>query len=116
MLVSDDFTAEDVQEDDQNKEIPIISKREKLPKLKETVFAERRCIERKLSINSLDRVQSAQPNSRSVRPSSANIRRAQSAKRAASGKPDMSKILSYLKKNKYDDIGWSHLFYLFTFF
>ncbi|KAK7488391.1 hypothetical protein BaRGS_00020365, partial [Batillaria attramentaria] len=59
---------------------------------------------RRLSAISLDRAQPAQPIVRPPRPSSATVPgRVRSGKRAASGRMDMSKVLSYLKKNKYDD-------------
>jgi hypothetical protein len=45
----------------------------------------------------------AQTKARSLRPSSAT--QSSSRKRQASAKMDMSKVLSYLKKNKYDDRG-----------
>ncbi|KAL8598272.1 hypothetical protein ACOMHN_035222 [Nucella lapillus] len=63
-------------------------------------------LERRHSSASLDQPQSgvAKPL-RPARPSSAVIARRppSGVKRAASGKMDMSKVLSYLKKNKYDD-------------
>ena len=64
-------------------------------------------VARRHSSASLDRPQAAQTKARPPRPSSAIHLGAvrPGMKRAASGKMDMSKVLTYLKKNRYDDRG-----------
>lgn len=62
---------------------------------------------RRYSSASLDRPQPVKTKARPARPSSATLpaRIQPGAKRAASGRMDMSKVLTYLKKNRYDDSG-----------
>ncbi|XP_070181014.1 dynein axonemal heavy chain 6-like [Littorina saxatilis] len=62
-------------------------------------------IERRHSSASIVLPQPVETKTRAARPSSAVASRGMQSgmKRAASGKMDMSKVLSYLKKNKYDD-------------
>lgn len=64
-------------------------------------------IERRHSSASIVLPQPVETKTRAARPSSAVASRGMQSgmKRAASGKMDMSKVLSYLKKNKYDDRG-----------
>lgn len=100
---SEEDDGDDPNEDfqkDKNKQhdglIPIIAKRH--PDV--DICACRSTSEQK---QSLYRAQSAQPSNHPSVNTSGSARRVHSAKRAHSGRMDMSKVLSYLKKNKYDD-------------
>ena len=90
---------------DSSIDVPVAATKHEIPKPPR--LPDIAAMERRHSSASIERPQSVAAKARPPRPSSAvlvGVARA-GVKRAASGKMDMSKVLSYLKRNRYDDRG-----------